>query len=109
MSMVSFWLEPSAVPGRVTLGTSTWLTLITLTQSTSADNLPKVSYIKFIDIWFLVCTCFIFFSLIEFALVNIISRRKEVAQMTKISAGQILAEGLRSFCIHDPLVQPKEL
>ena len=32
MSMVSFWLEPSAVPGRVTLGTSTWLTLITLTQ-----------------------------------------------------------------------------
>jgi len=96
MSMVSFWLEPSAVPGRVTLGTSTWLTLITLTQSTSAANLPKVSYIKFIDIWFLVCTCFIFFSLMEFALVNIISRRKEeVAQMTKISASQILAEGLR--------------
>jgi len=77
-------------------GTSTWLTLITLTQSTSAANLPKVSYIKFIDIWFLVCTCFIFFSLMEFALVNIISRRKEeVAQMTKISASQILAEGLR--------------
>ena len=44
--------------------------------STSAANLPKVSYIKFIDIWFLVCTCFIFFSLMEFALVNIISRRK---------------------------------
>ena len=30
MSWVSFWLEPSAIPGRTTLGTASWLTFITL-------------------------------------------------------------------------------
>ena len=76
MSWVSFWLDPNAVPGRTTLGTSTWLTLITLTRNTGSDKLPKVNYVKFIDIWFLTCTCFIFFSLLEFAIVNTIWRRK---------------------------------
>ena len=58
-----------------------------LLPSTSVDSLPRVSYIKFIDIWFTVscsmvtrvsqvCTGFIFLSLLEFALVNTISRRK---------------------------------
>ena len=91
MSWVSFWLDPNAVPGRTTLGTSTWLTMITLTRSTGSDQLPKVgmngsskvllhdmkvNYVKFIDIWFLSCTCFIFLSLLEFAVVNTIWRRK---------------------------------
>ena len=91
VSWVSFWLDPNAVPGRTTLGTSTWLTMITLTRSTGSDQLPKVgmnssskvllhdvkvNYVKFIDIWFLSCTCFIFLSLLEFAVVNTIWRRK---------------------------------
>ena len=42
MSWVSFWLDPNAVPGRTTLGTSTWLTMITLTRNTGSDQLPKV-------------------------------------------------------------------
>ena len=46
MSWVSFWLDPNAVPGRTTLGTTTWLTMITLTRSTSSDQLPKVSEIE---------------------------------------------------------------
>ena len=45
MSWVSFWLDPNAVPGRTTLGTSTWLTMITLTRNTGSDQLPKVSNI----------------------------------------------------------------
>ena len=43
MSWVSFWLDPNAVPGRTTLGTSTWLTMITLTRNTGSDQLPKVN------------------------------------------------------------------
>ena len=45
MSWVSFWLDPNAVPGRTTLGTSTWLTMITLTRNTGSDQLPKVNNI----------------------------------------------------------------
>jgi hypothetical protein len=93
MSWIAFWLHPSAVPGRTTLGklfnstsgiskvvsfltssgTSTWLTFITLTHNTG-NQLPKVSYVKYIDVWFLVCTLFIIASFLEFAFVNSISR-----------------------------------
>jgi hypothetical protein len=41
MSWVSFWLDPNAIPGRTTLGTSTMLTFITLTRNTGSA-LPKV-------------------------------------------------------------------
>ncbi|XP_050538955.1 pH-sensitive chloride channel 2-like isoform X2 [Daktulosphaira vitifoliae] len=75
VSWVSFWLDPNAVPGRTTLGTSTMLTFITLSRNTGS-SLPKVSYIKATEIWFIVCTMFIFGSLVEFAFVNSIWRRK---------------------------------
>lgn len=51
------------------------LSFITLNGGLS-KNLPKVSYIKASEIWFLACASFIFFSLAEFAFVNVIWRRK---------------------------------
>lgn len=51
------------------------LTFITLSRNIGS-SLPKVSYIKATEIWFIVCTGFIFGSLVEFAFVNIIYRRK---------------------------------
>jgi len=97
MSWVSFWLDPNAVPGRTTLGTATWLTFITLTKNTGSDQLPKVSYIKFLDVWFLACTCFIFLALIEFAVVNTIWRRKDSVELSKLSGKHILKEGLKEL------------
>ena len=38
------------------------------------DKVSKVQYIKYIDIWFMTSTIFIFSSLLEFALVNSIVR-----------------------------------
>lgn len=48
ISWVSFWLDPNAVPGRVSLGVTTLLTLTTLASGTRA-SLPPVSYVKVIQ------------------------------------------------------------
>ena len=74
LSWVSFWISIDAIPARVSLGLLTVLTMTT--QSTSANNsLPKVSYIKAIDVWMSMCLVFVFVALLEFALVNVISRK----------------------------------
>ena len=50
ISWVSFWINRGATPARVGLGVTTVLTMTTLMASTNAA-LPKVSYIKSIDVF----------------------------------------------------------
>lgn len=48
-----------------------------MTLASKVENsLPKVSYIKASEIWFLGCTIFLFAAMVEFAFVNTIYRRK---------------------------------
>ncbi|XP_055597778.1 pH-sensitive chloride channel 2-like [Uranotaenia lowii] len=82
ISWVTFWLQADQSAPRITLGTSTMLTFITL-ASAQGKTLPKVSYIKASEIWFLGCTGFIFGSLVEFAFVNTIWRRKKNVELKK--------------------------
>ncbi|XP_054257122.1 pH-sensitive chloride channel 2 [Macrosteles quadrilineatus] len=93
VSWVTFWLDANAVPGRTTLGTSTMLTFITLSRNIGS-SLPKVSYIKATEIWFIVCTGFIFGSLVEFAFVNIIWRRRKNVELKKVNSKYILKSTL---------------
>ena len=69
VSWVSFWLDRSAVPARVTLGVTTLLTMTTQSNGINA-KLPPVSYTKAIDIWIGVCLALIFGALLEFACVT---------------------------------------
>ncbi|XP_077293494.1 pH-sensitive chloride channel 2-like [Arctopsyche grandis] len=93
ISWVSFWLQADQSAPRITLGTSTMLSFITLASS-QGRTLPKVSYIKASEVWFLGCTGFIFGSLVEFAFVNIIWRRKQVVELKKVNSKYILKSTL---------------
>ncbi|GJQ80112.1 hypothetical protein Trydic_g19393 [Trypoxylus dichotomus] len=84
-SWITFWLQADASPPRTTLGTSTMLTFITLATA-QTKSLPKVSYIKISEIWFLGCVMFILASLVEFAFVNLIFRRKKNCELKKVNS-----------------------
>ncbi|KAA0194577.1 hypothetical protein HAZT_HAZT004634 [Hyalella azteca] len=77
ISWVSFWLDPNAVPGRVSLGVTTLLTLTTL-ASGIRQSLPPVSYVKAIDVWIGVCMIMVFGALLEFTFVNYLANKKMV-------------------------------
>ncbi|XP_076468213.1 glycine receptor subunit alpha-4-like [Babylonia areolata] len=76
VSWLSFWLTVGSVAGRISLGV---LTVLTMTTQSSAVNasLPRVSYLKAIDLWMSTCLVFVFAALLEFAIVNVLSRRKD--------------------------------
>lgn len=63
ISWVSFWLNRNATPARVSLGVTTVLTMTTLMSSTNAA-LPKISYVKSIDVYLGTCFVMVFASLL---------------------------------------------
>lgn len=83
ISWLSFWLQADQTAPRTLLGVTSMLTFITLSSS-QTRTLPKVSYIKASEIWFIACTFFIFGSLIEFAFVNLLWRRKKHLEIGKV-------------------------
>jgi len=54
LSWVSFWINVDASPARVSIGLLTVLTMTTMSAGARA-TLPRVSYIKAIDVWMIVC------------------------------------------------------
>ncbi|XP_022710011.1 gamma-aminobutyric acid receptor subunit beta-like [Varroa jacobsoni] len=89
ISWVSFWLHRNATPARVALGVTTVLTMTTLMSSTNAA-LPKISYVKSIDVYLGTCFVMVFASLLEYATVGylgkrIAMRRTRCQQMAKLA------------------------
>lgn len=74
LSWVGFWISSDAIPARISLGVLTVLTMTTQTSG-STGSLPRVSYIKAIDIWMATCLLFVFAALLEFAVVNVLTRK----------------------------------
>jgi hypothetical protein len=76
LSWVSFWLDRTAAPARVSLGITTVLTMVTFIWSTNA-SLPKISYVKGIDVYLVCCFFMTFSSVIEYAMVSYVHMRFE--------------------------------
>ncbi|VDN22301.1 unnamed protein product [Gongylonema pulchrum] len=74
ISWVSFWLNRDATQARVAIGVTTVLTMTTLMTSTNA-SLPKVSYVKSLDIFLGVCFFIVFASLLEYAAIGYLMKR----------------------------------
>ena len=76
LSWVSFWLDRTAAPARVSLGITTVLTMVTFIWSTNA-SLPKISYVKSIDVFLVCCFLMTFASVIEYAMVSYVHIKNE--------------------------------
>jgi len=112
VSWVSFWLDQSAVPARVSLGVTTLLTMATQTSSIN-QKLPPVSYMKALDVWTGVCLMFVFGALMEFALVNYASRSDQHREALKkrrrqweLEQGAALEAALVVAASSDPMKEP---
>ncbi|XP_076834478.1 gamma-aminobutyric acid receptor subunit rho-1 [Brachyhypopomus gauderio] len=76
LSWVSFWIDRRAVPARVPLGIMTVLTMSTIITGVNA-SMPRVSYIKAVDVYLWVSFVFVFLSVIEYAAVNYLTTVQE--------------------------------
>ncbi|KAK7101788.1 glycine receptor subunit alpha-2-like [Littorina saxatilis] len=80
LSWASFWIDHEAVPARISVGLLTVLT-ITTQLSGSRSQLPRVPYIKAIDVWMSTNLVFVFAAYMEYAVVTVLSRRYKKKKM----------------------------
>ncbi|XP_046395003.1 gamma-aminobutyric acid receptor subunit alpha-6-like [Ischnura elegans] len=72
-SWVSFWIDPDAVPARVSLGVTTVLSMTTMGFGGRAQ-MPKVSYATALDWFVILCFSFVFAVMVEYAAINFIDK-----------------------------------
>eukprot|EP00058_Branchiostoma_floridae_P021244 XP_002606734.1 hypothetical protein BRAFLDRAFT_226027 [Branchiostoma floridae] len=104
LSWVSFWINHEAVPARVALGITTVLTMTTFITS-ARDSLPKISYIKAIDVYCVMCFLFVFAALLEYAAVNYHSSVRQRREQKALKAKQAGLEDSRLSLSADPRVR----
>ncbi|XP_066929357.1 glycine receptor subunit alpha-3-like isoform X2 [Clytia hemisphaerica] len=74
LSWVNFLIQPEDSPPRVFLGISCILTMAAI-QNYINFSLPKVSYIKIIDVYCLTCYFFVVLVMVEYAIVLLLNER----------------------------------
>uniref|UniRef100_A0A8C3B6X2 Gamma-aminobutyric acid type A receptor subunit beta4 n=1 Tax=Cyclopterus lumpus TaxID=8103 RepID=A0A8C3B6X2_CYCLU len=84
LSWVSFWINYDASAARVALGVTTVLTMTTI-NTHLRETLPKIPYVKAIDVYLMGCFVFVFLALLEYAFVNYVFFGRGPAQQKKIN------------------------
>merc|ERR1711997_624646 len=99
MSWVSFWLNRGAAPARVGLGVTTVLTMTTLINSVNAA-LPKISYMKSMDIYLFVCFFMVFGAMVEYACVGYTDKRIQLRKNRYLAMKKIMGEKRQEVTKH---------
>ncbi|XP_061753846.1 gamma-aminobutyric acid receptor subunit beta-4 isoform X3 [Nerophis ophidion] len=84
LSWVSFWINYDASAARVALGVTTVLTMTTI-NTHLRETLPKIPYVKAIDVYLMGCFVFVFLALLEYAFVNYVFFGRGPAQQKQIN------------------------
>lgn len=74
LSWAVFWLDPADLSNQVQIAVTTILTVIAFAFAISA-TMPRVSYLTFIDAFFLTCYVFVFLAIVELMTVHAAHRR----------------------------------
>ncbi|XP_076348120.1 gamma-aminobutyric acid receptor subunit alpha-6-like [Tachypleus tridentatus] len=82
-SWVSFWINRHETPGRVAVGATTVLTLVTMGFG-GRTSLPKVPYPTALDWFMITCLTFVFSAMVEYACVQMMGRYDEERQQTRL-------------------------
>jgi hypothetical protein len=88
-------MEPKALPARTTVGVSSLLA-ITMMFGNILKNLPRVSYVKAMDVWMLGCISFVFGTMVELAFVCYITRCQQGQKRNELG----LPEGRNQYNSH---------
>ena len=79
LAWVSFWVDREQTAARIAMGITTVLTMATLIGS-ARTSLPKVSYVKSLEWFLMMCFLFVFSAILEYAFVSYLvfkNREKE--------------------------------
>ncbi|CAH8645625.1 unnamed protein product [Heterobilharzia americana] len=96
VSWLSFWVNVDSAPARVPLGLLSLLGILTQAISVSS-TLPRVSYIKAIDIWMIFSIIFVIGVLVEYAVALTLLRRKQ-SETWHEDVKDIVREELARWC-----------
>ncbi|XP_043829748.1 gamma-aminobutyric acid receptor subunit theta isoform X2 [Dromiciops gliroides] len=94
LSWVSFWINYDASAARVALGVTTVLTMTTI-NTHLRETLPKIPYVKAIDIYLMGCFVFVFLALLEYAFVNYIFFGRGPSEQSRQAAKRSQSQGKR--------------
>jgi len=87
---LSFWIDPTNAPARICIGI---FANLSVNKSSIADkSLPRVSYVKALDIWLFTCQLLTFVALVEYAVVNQKIRDDEKEKSAKIDEQSVKIE-----------------
>ncbi len=90
LSWTVFWIDPTELNSQVQISVTTILTVIAFAFAIQA-NLPKVPYLTFIDVFFLICYVFVFATAVEITAVHLAGRSGHSARTRRLNSASRIA------------------